>query len=412
MAELKATMDRSAAGAPPSSGAIAALVAAVSTASDGPGADKPGAVIRPAGTTLGDLVAACDPHELVDLALAQKVAGLASERLARFLDADEQGRLLAQARNDVLRHFAYLGILEGLATALGSAGLPWVVIKGPAVTELAYGATPRGYSDLDLVVGRHELGDAIEALEGAGLVLEDANWPLLVREMTGEVHMSRDGAPFLDLHWHWVNQRRARQRFAIDMDEVLARRATVTLGGASAQVLEPVDFIIHLALHASLSGGHRLGWLLDMERTVAILKPDWDTLVERSRRWKVALPVGVALARTRSTMNAPIPIDVISGLSGGTAGTYLVQRLSPWVPAGHMPGGGSLSNGVTRSLRDSLAATASQVGVEAWEMAQPSKVGTDRGDPRHVFYDCGGAGGRRRYLDMVASTNSCGHLGN
>jgi hypothetical protein len=181
------------------------------------------------------------------------------------------------------------------------------------------------------------------------------------------------------------------------------------LGPLEAWSLEPTDFAIHVALHASISGTQWLRRLLDIERTLANQPPDWDALVERCRSWRVGLPVSVALNRARETIGANVPDDVIAQLAGGNLQLFVVRHLSSWRPAGRLPVGGSVKNGVARSLRDNLVATTAQFAHETWDIVTKSL------DSRHAN------GGRSNghagksvdldgYLDMVNSADRFGNL--
>jgi hypothetical protein len=358
------------------------------------------------------LVAACDPGQLVALAISQGVAGRAGERLLPILPELHRSDLLARTRQEMMRHFARLGLLEKLGNALEEADVAWAVLKGPVLAEVSYARSVRGYSDLDLLVPARQLRRSIEALRTVGVEFAERNWPLLIADATGELAMAIGGAPVVDLHWHPVNKRTARQRFMLPADELLERRQPVQLGSVASWTLEPTDFAIHVALHASLSGAHQLRWLLDIERTVANQAPDWEALVRRCQAWRVGLPVSVALSRSRETVGAVVPEEVIGELAGGRLNRAAVRRLSRWVPAGHMPGGRAVPNGATRMLRDDLAATMIEFAGETWQtlgdLLHPGAIGPN--DPRHLFYDSGGSAGFERYLEMVSATDRYGHL--
>ena len=157
-------------------------------------------------------------------------------------------RLLAQVREDALRHFGFLAVLDRFSTAFEAADVDWVVLKGPVLAEIIYGATSRGYTDLDLMVPARQLPQAIAALETAGADLPVADWAEKTRSVTGEFSMAYAGTPFVDLHWHLVNTGTARRRYALPVGEVLDRRQRVRLGPLEVWSLEPTDFAIHVAL--------------------------------------------------------------------------------------------------------------------------------------------------------------------
>jgi hypothetical protein len=58
----------------------------------------------------------------------------------------------------------------------GQAGVPWLVVKGPALAELHGAPDLRAYSDLDVLVPSAAFGDALAALESAGAAVLARNW--------------------------------------------------------------------------------------------------------------------------------------------------------------------------------------------------------------------------------------------
>ena len=361
---------------------------------------------------LASLVTACDPGRLADLAISEGLAGPAHSRLGGLLPPGPASRLATEARRDAVRHVAYLGLLGRFAAALDQAKVTWVALKGPVLAELSYPGEPRGYADLDLMVSPGQLREALSALEGAGAVVAEPDWPLLVKEAKGELTMAVHGWPMIDLHWHLVYLRSARERWAIPTEDLLGRRQRVRLKDVDAWSLDPSDFLAHLALHASFGAFQQLRRLLDIERTVAYRAPDWEVLVRRCRTWRVGLPVSVMLNRARQTLGAAVPEEVVEELAGGRPNRLVVRQLSGWAPAGRMPGGRSVKNGLTRSLRDGLLTTAGEfAGQTRQAIAQLFRPrATGPGEPGHGD-STGVSAGLESYLEMVHRADRYGHLG-
>ena len=170
----------------------------------------------------------------------------------------------------------------------------------------------------------------LTALEEHGLEQLDRNWAVLRREMRGEVHYRGASPVEIDLHWNLINMYRGRMR--VRTGELLARAASVNLAGIEVETLDPTDSLIHLCVHAAISGGDRMIWLKDIERAVVIRPPAWDKLVSRANGWNVAGPVGLMLGRSRDFLDTPVPRRVIGDLVSRRARRLIrtVDRLSPW----------------------------------------------------------------------------------
>jgi Uncharacterised nucleotidyltransferase len=365
-----------------------------------------------AGLPLASLVAACDPGQLADLAISEGLAGPAHDRLGDLLPPGPGSRLATEARRDAVRHLAYLGLLGKFAAKLDRAKVTWVALKGPVLAELSYPEVPRGYADLDLMVSPGQLREALSALESAGAVVAEPDWSLVLKGAKGQLSMAVHGLPMIDLHWHLVYLRSARERWAIPTEDLMERRQPVRLKDVDAWSLDPHDFLAHLALHASFGAAQQLRRLLDIERTVANRPPDWEVLVRRCQAWRVGLPVSVMLNRARQTLGAAVPAEVVEELAGGRPNRMVVRQLGDWAPAGGLPGGRSVKNGLTRSLRDNLLATAGEFAAETRqamaELLRLRATGPDKSDSRD---GTGRSAGFENYLEMVERADRYGHLG-
>ena len=159
--------------------------------------------------------------------------------------------------------------LRTVTTALDAAGLRWVVLKGPVLAEVVYRqSSSRSYDDLDVLVHPADLGDALDALELAGFALLDRNWVMIADSARGEISLQGTTGTVIDLHWHPVNEAWKRRALDVDVVSMLERRIDVVIDGSPVPSLAPDDLVVYVALHASLSGGHRLKWLLDLQQAV------------------------------------------------------------------------------------------------------------------------------------------------
>jgi hypothetical protein len=311
-----------------------------------------------------------------------------------------------------MQHLARCLELVPLVRSFEDAQIPAVVIKGPALQERAWHDVTRQYTDLDVLVPVAAFERALAIVETGGGSVVDRNWAMLQRELLGQVHCGTPGGGALDLHWHVVNHLSTRRRFRLPTSELFARATKCAIPGGEITVLEPNDALLHAALHAAISGGHRLLWLYDLKRCVERTAIDWDAVRARSKAWATSLPVAAMLARSAATLRCPVPDGVIESLVPRTH-LPLIRALSSWEPAGHLPGGGSLGRVVARSLRDTLPHTASATGIAAGalmrRLVERHEFWLDPDDVRHARHPAGGPDGRARYLARLEDTDRFGH---
>jgi len=226
-----------------------------------------------------------------------------------------RGALLRQRDRSRLQHLLLVAALGRIGRAFDDRQLAWLTMKGPVVAAALYpDAGDRSYADLDLLVGRRDFPEAMRVLEDLGYQHVNHDWADAQQLMIGEVGMT-DGPVRVDLHWHLHFSRADRRPFALDPEAMITRRRCVMVSGHATPTFDPVDTLITLAFHAARSGGHRLIWLKDIERSVAVDEPDLDEVIRRGAAYRCAPSVGVMLGRARRLLGAEIPDAVVDALA-------------------------------------------------------------------------------------------------
>ncbi|MFL6137898.1 MAG: nucleotidyltransferase family protein [Frankiaceae bacterium] len=365
------------------------------------------------------LLAGRSPRDVPRLAVAarwHRVGGLLLDALGGDGPADVVGVLEEDYVASVRRELAVLAdlrraaaVLDGLAGLAGIDGIAdrWLVLKGPVLAERYYGAAGlRAYTDVDILVPAAGFAAAVDALTAAGCTEVDRNWGFLAAHRAGEVALRGWCGTPVDLHWALLFGGALRDQFAVDVAGAVRRARPVTAAGLSLLTFDAVDTLVHLCLHAAMEGGHRLVWLTDLDRCIRVDAPPWDEVVERAVEWRVAVPVGLLLARARHVLGAPVPAWVVRRLLGRPAGAVAAAVDRIW-PAERASDRGSPARMLARSARSTSAATAAELASRvrelrprnAYELLRPASK-RPRSSP--LYEQSGDGVTREAFLSSVA----------
>ena len=312
-------------------------------------------------------------------------------------------RLQAAAATTAVAQLEALADLHWVAHALAAAGVPWLLIKGPVLSERVYpDPALRPSRDLDLVVPARRFGSALAALDAGGATLLDANWELAIAQRRGQVHVQLPHGTTMDLHWHLVNAGPVRDTLAIAMPSVWRDRRTVTVHGLAVETLSTTDTVVHLGVHAALGGAWRLRWLNDLKLVIAHEPVDWHAVVERARQWRARHLLAIALMRSQRLLHADVPGHVLADLlatPGARALVRTVDRVWSPVAATHALAPARLW---PQFVRDTWA---DALRAAAWRVRRRAGNGLrgfwhDRERPE-AMDPSGGDDGRGRYLGLV-----------
>ena len=350
------------------------------------------------------LIAGQDPRGLGRAAADHGVTNLVYLTLRSLPNLDKEllSLLTTVYHLNLTHHLKVMADVTRLGEALDRQEISFMVVKGPVMAEVVYPRNDlRAYDDVDLVVPRRRFADAISTLIASGCDVLDRNWRRIRREMRGQVHMTARYGTSVDVHWHLLNRSSVRSAFRIDMDVLFEHSRRVSLEGPEVLTLDPTDTLLHLALHAGLSGGVKLSWLKDIERTAAIGPIEWDELMRRARAWGAGEVIAVSFRRSRALLDAPIPHEVIETLSGSRLWQTLVRGSERLSPPDRPPNRPTLARAVTRATRSGLAPSV---------MAFVARLGNDLADQVHRLTGRGGAistaegdeSDRLAYFDAVA----------
>ena len=305
--------------------------------------DHPSAKVR-------DLSQRLSPEAVIAAATHHRIVGCVRDAMQKA-GLEIPPELDARYRQALAWHVLAMHESRLLGDALDSAGLPWLIFKGPVLTETVYRRPGlRSYVDIDVLVRPRDLGKAIVQLEASGFASIDDDWARFRQMMLGEVHLrSPHGVP-IDLHWTLLNTHRARAQFDLRTSAMFEQATSVLLAGRPTPTFDPADTLMHLALHACSSGGDLLVWLKDIEQALR-RGVDWDVVVRRAKARRIGPQVALMLLRTSRVLEAPIPGEVVHALEPSMSWRLVGAAADRLSPAHRTTGAGCPARIVARATR-------------------------------------------------------------
>ena len=270
------------------------------------------------------------------LAEEHGVQGILAKRLeqAEFagVPAAARQRLQARMRAQHLFTLSMTAELFRILEDFSKAGIDCIAVKGPVISQLAYGDPAlRSYGDLDFLVRHKDVQAAAQRLMAMGF---EPDLPLKVirsDKIPGEYLFRRKETPRLvELHTEQTF-RHYRERMRID--EMIGRKRLLLLEGRDVPALSLEDEMVFDCVHGGKDFWERLMWVCDVATILARSSEiDW----ERTRRSAAEvgagrmLRTGVLLAT--SVFGMRLPMGIAEEIERDRESRTLCDEIQKWLP--------------------------------------------------------------------------------
>lgn len=226
-----------------------------------------------------------------------------------------EDRWRAYYASSLRRNWRLLAELEEAIAALTAAKITPILLKGAALIQTVY-ADPalRPMTDLDLLVHREQVADALHVLAAKGYrpVRPEARVGLTI-EVENEVMIQKPDASSvpLELHWSLFDSPHHQRRLAEEWWWQSALPVRGALPGA--HILGPEAQVLHLCAHLALHHrGRGLLWLHDIAEILYYYQDrlNWELLLTKATEYDLLLPLQQTLPRVAENWSAPIPAGI------------------------------------------------------------------------------------------------------
>lgn len=220
--------------------------------------------------------------------------------------------LTEQTRSTAMRNVRLATELRRLLDAFEERGVRALPFKGPVLEASAHGEVGmRAYRDLDVLVPREDVTEAVDVLEARGYEWADTprldDSPVLggpfTMPLVAEYELQRDR---VDVEVRWQVGGTA-QPFSPDVKTLWGRRETVSVAGFDMPALAPEDRLRMLAFHGTKHKWHLLKWVCDFIAALGTTDCDWVSVFEEARRHGGERRLLIAAALTDRLFDKTVP---------------------------------------------------------------------------------------------------------
>lgn len=230
----------------------------------------------------------------------------------------------AQRRETIATTLYLQQTLGGLAEVFDRFGIPFVLLKGEALSRAFYPEDGlRPYSDIDLLIRPASYEAVRSLLMGFGFQLRRPTLEVEKRELFGEVEFDKQAHRVLtvDLHWDTLMASWGPPSLLGDVGtwESLER---IECGGRLVPVMGGESLVLFLCVHYAFH--HVLDGLILLCDLFLVLRRDadridWDRLVQMAHRHQCLQAAYYALASAHTLLGARIPSSVLEHLKPAQA---------------------------------------------------------------------------------------------
>jgi hypothetical protein len=284
-------------------------------------------------TSLADLLAANVDWALVlRMARQHRLTPLVYHGLFNLCPERVPSKALEAARVELLgislKNLSFARETLRVTGILEAAGVPVIVLKGPALAVVAYGEIRlRQFSDVDILVRPEDLPKA------AALLSLDGYRPVFfgmpgAERITARAYEDLFAKPgqlcSLDVHWHLTPQYFP----CVSEDAAWKRAMRLSLDAGSILTLSHQDLVLFLCVHAAKHGWPELQAVCDVAAVIQSGRVDWNAIVAEASDSGSLRMLQVGLCLAHDLLGTELPEHVLAAAVGNKPVSTVARRIA------------------------------------------------------------------------------------
>lgn len=218
-----------------------------------------------------------DSERVAAIAQRHRVEALVAQTIAAMGAGNSLQTMSQLARRAQQAAANSLGVAHAackLGSRLDVAGIDWISVKGPALSQLAYGSSAiKASRDFDILVSPADFDAVTALLQSTGFrrvvpgpEVADSQLAIWMHHYKDCGWLNSENGMLVEVHCRLF----ANQRLMPDVGLTSPRQRIVLPGIGSLPTLDVSPLYAYLVAHGSVSGWSRLKWLADI---AALLRP-------------------------------------------------------------------------------------------------------------------------------------------
>jgi len=213
-----------------------------------------------------------------------------------------------------------------------SASLDTAVVKGPGLSQRAYGnPASRHYGDIDILLRHSDVARASQLLVISGLEPRISVRELQSDRAPGQYFFRRrDSGTIIELHTE-----RTLRYFPspLPIEAFFQRKTVVTFDGRAIPALSLEDEFVLISIHGAKHFWERLMWIADIAAVVhRHPQLDWSRVRESAAEVGAERMVRVALLLAERLLRVSIPVEMKREVAADKSCAAIVRKIESWLP--------------------------------------------------------------------------------
>jgi Uncharacterised nucleotidyltransferase len=249
-----------------------------------------------------------------------------------LLPPETRRALLERQRAQVLFSLRITAELFRLLDRLASAKIAALVVKGPVLSQRAYGdPAMRAYGDLDLLVRQRDIRRATELMISAGYEAQVSLAAIDAKKIPGQYLFQKpDSKLLVELHNDYTLRYFPRR---LPLEKFFARQIRIPLDAHEAPALSVEDELVLICIHGAKHFWERLLWIADVAALVTSQSHiEWHHVAASANEVGAARMLHTGLRLAEGLLKVSLAERIAPAVQEDAVAGQLVGQISKWLP--------------------------------------------------------------------------------